>query len=577
MTIRSLIQGGGGSPLTATAMARALMSRGMTDAEVRAAIGGAGNLADGIASALSYVRSFRPKTGDIVFGVSPYRTVGNSSTTVAYAPASGYVNDVADNFLTAQPEGWRTLFLNFGFNSVVSAGPTAREVLPGNANVIDYAVTFTAASGGGTRAQATFGGQTSVAIPDGGFALTDPRPAFPGGFERVSITTPAGGKRATGWTASTPFGEYRRRNSAAGVPAAASGGMIGGSAPDAARGWKPHATMRPHAGTPSILLLGDSITQQNDFLPTTAMILGGIAKGLADPSNGGPFGVGNFGHHGASMEDFMDVTPGSLRFSQRYAVLAAIRDMNGGRWPMTHIWSQGLRNDFSGIASPTTPEEAFALLKARADAWWAFLATTFPTIPIIQSTVTARVTNGASTNYASLEGQEPRPYTAGIALQWLNDYIMSRPAPLALAVDLRPAQQELRPTTGSQYDGAPVWKRTAFTRAGGGTLVNALAAGTGVTQVTISAATAPIPGTILIFEPGTASMEMRGAIQSVSSNGTTHTVTLTASMSPTYAHAAGSAVASSPTSDGTHPEPAVHDEMAAIVAAVKPQIAAVKS
>lgn len=516
-----------------------------------------------------------PKAGDLVFGLSPYRTVGNSTTTLAYAPASGALNEVSDNFMTAQPAGHRFVYLNFGFNSADSGGPTALETPPGNSNTIDGSVTFTAANGGGTRVAGTFGGAASIVMPDGGFAIEDARPAFGGGWHRVSLTTPAGGKRPTGWNADANFGEYRRRGTAYAASNMA-GGQITGSTPDSSRGYKPHGVLVPFNGSmPSVLLIGDSITQQNDIRPDARQLVGGIVKGLGDPSGPGSFGVANFGHHGASMEDFMDVTPGSNRFSQRYALFAAIRDMNGGRWPFTHIWSQGLRNDFSGIPSPTNPADALVLMKARAQAWWDFLAATFPGIPIIQSTVSARVTSSSATNYATLDGQEPRPYTAGVALEDFNEWLVTTvPAPLAMVVDLREGQRELRPDV--QFAGqAPVWARLAFVKAGGGKLATALAAGVATSTVKITATTPPAVGSMAYFEPGTSAVEMKGNISTVTDNGDgTFTLTLSPSITPSSTHAVGSAFATSPTADGTHPESVVHDIWAAMIRPLKPLIAA---
>ncbi len=53
MTIRSLIIGAGVEALTATGIARALLARGKTDGEVRAAIGGAASLAAGLSAILA--------------------------------------------------------------------------------------------------------------------------------------------------------------------------------------------------------------------------------------------------------------------------------------------------------------------------------------------------------------------------------------------------------------------------------------------------------------------------------------------------------------------------------------------
>ncbi|KQO50434.1 hypothetical protein [Sphingomonas sp. Leaf257] len=515
-----------------------------------------------------------PKAGDLVFGLSPYRTQGNSLTALAYPPSSGALNEVSDNFMPAQPAGWRPVYFNFGLNSADSSGPTALETLPGNANTIDGSVTFTAANGGGTRVAGTFNGAASVVIPDGGFAIEDARPAFAGGFHRVSLTTPSGGKRPTGWNADPAYGEYRRRNGAF-ASSNLAGGQITGSAPDNLRGYKPHGVVVPFDGrTPSVLFIADSIGAQNDQRPDARQLVGGIVKALGDPAGIGSFGVANFTHHGASMEDFMDVTAGSNRFSQRYAALAAIRDMNGGRWPITHIWSQGLRNDFSAMASSATPDDVLVLMKARAQAWWDFLAKTFPGIPIIQSTVSSRVTNDSVTNYTLLEGQLPRPAAAGIGLENFNTWLVQTvPAPLAMVVDLQDGQRELRadPNFSGQ---SPVWGRLAFVKAGGGKLATALAAGVATSTVKITASTPPAVGSAAYFEPGTSVMEMKGSINTVTDNGDgSFTLGLSASITPSNAHAVGSVFATSPTTDGTHPETVVHEIWASMVRPLKPLIA----
>lgn len=515
---------------------------------------------------------YRPKAGDLVFGLSPYRTLGNGSTTVAYSPASGFLNETSDNFMTRQPEGWRTVYLNFGFNSADSAGPTALEVLPGNTNTIDYSVTFTGANGTGTRQQATFGGATSYTMANGGFAIEDSRPAFPGGFHRVSLTTPSGGKRPTGWNADTTFGEYRRRSSTTNL-AAATSGTIPGSTPDNLRGYKPHGVLVPHDGaTPSVLLIGDSITAQNDILPDARMLVGGIAKGLGSPVNGS-FGLGNLGHHGAAMEDFMDVSTGSCRFSQRFALLKHIKDnLNGGRWPFTHIWSQGLRNDFSSFVSPTTPDEALVLMKQRALAWWTFLAQTFPGIPIIQSTISTRVTNAPGIDYTLLEPQEPRPFTAGVALEMWNEWLMTVPAPLAMSVDLRKGQRELR--ADSQFPGqAPVWARLDFAKSGGGRLSTPLLAGTPTSTIKIVASISPAVGSACYFEPGTSSSEIKGTISRVSNNGDgSFTCGLASPITLSFSHNDGAVFATAPSTDWTHPESVIHEIWAETVLSIKTKI-----
>ena len=502
-----------------------------------------------------------------VFGNSQLRTFG---TTGLFTPAASRLTEVMDIYIPAQPVGARVVFGNFSLEATTLAAGSAREVLPGNANTIDYAVFFTGASGTGTRQVLTFSGQAGAVMADGGFAVTDALgQAFAGGWLRVSITTPSGGTRPQGLNPSTVLlNEYRRQYSAI-TPALADGGPIsGGSTITANSGYFPLSVLVPRAGQKSVLLIGDSLTQQDDqpIFASARGMMGGIVRGL-DDETGGRIGVGNFGHHGAQMIDFMSITAGSRRFSQRYALLAFIKDsLNSGAWPFDALWSQGLRNDFSGM-TVTDPTDALAQFNARGDAWWAWLAATFPGVPIIQSTVSVRVTADATTGYTTLEGQNPRTLNMGPALTAFNDRVMTQPAPLALVVDMRPQCEEIRPGIG------PVWKRTAFTLAGGGTTVPALATGASLSALTIMATTAPLVGDYLVLEPGTPQFEQRAVITAVTNNGGgSYTIACASTTGKT--HAAGAVVMTAPTPDGTHAGSNVQKGWAVPTIAAKPQILA---
>lgn len=513
-----------------------------------------------------------------VFGQSSFRTIGADLYRMAASDiSSGRTTELADLYLPPQPAGWRPVFHNFGLDPNNRPPGTAREQLPGNANTLDYVVAFTAANGGGTRTQLTFNGATSVSIPDGGFVIADPVPtAFPGGFLRHSITTPGlGAARPRGFTSMGQLGELRRHLSAPDMTKAA-GGAINtvGITANTTNGYSPIAVLIPWSRQPSVLEIGDSITQQDDIpqLASARGMVGGITRGLDDDTTTGRFGVGNFGHHGAQMIDFMDLAPG--RFGLRYAILSYIRNtLNGGQvWPFSAIWSQGLRNDFSamGFNAGDTSASVASDMMSRAVACWQFLASTFPGVPIIQSTITPRTVDAAM-GRTTLADQTGNGLNSQQALQTVNDWIMTKPSPLSLAVDLRSAYQA--PDDGS---GVPKWKLTALAAAGGGTLATALTSGSDISNVgvVITTNTPPKTGEYLVFEAGTANLEVGPQVgTSIVNNGNgTYTVKAPAFYSVKKAHAVGSAVSTSNCSDGTHPGSAAQQAAALPVIAAKPQV-----
>jgi hypothetical protein len=510
------------------------------------------------------------------FGTSSFRTMGADLYRMVASDANR-LTELSDLYLPPQPAGWRVVYTNFGLDPNNRPAGTAREQKPGNTNTLDYVVAFTAVNGGGTRVVLTFGGTGSTVMADGGFAITDPVPtAWPGGFLRTSISTAMGAARPRGFTSMGQLGETRRHLAAPNTTYAAGGSITGvGLTANSSNGYSPVAVLVPWTRQPSVLELGDSITQQDDVpqLASARGMVGGVTRGLDDDGPTGRFGVGNFGHHGAQMADFMDLTDG--RFGLRYKLLAYIRNtLNGGQvWPFSTIWSQGLRNDFSamGYDASDTVASVTAAMQGRATAWWQFLAKTFPGTPIVQSTITPRTADSTAAR-TSLTTQTGNGLNSQQPLQTVNDWIMTRPAPLALAVDLRPAYQA--PDDGT---GVPKWKLTPLATAGGAPLSVALAVGTDIsnTVVRITTNAAPVSGNYLVFEPGTANMEVGPQVgTSIVNNGDgTYSVKAAGFYAIKRAHAIGAIVSSTNSADGTHPGSGAQQAAAVPVIAAKPAVA----
>lgn len=510
------------------------------------------------------------------FGTSSFRTAGADLYRMAASDANR-LTELSDLYLPPQPAGWRVVYTNFGLDSNNRPAGTARELKPGNTNTLDYVVAFTGASGGGTRVVLTFGGSGSVVMDDGGFAISDPVPtAWPGGYLRTSISTAMGAARPRGFTSMGQLGEVRRHLAAAN-PTYASGGSIAsvGLTANTTNGYSPVAVLVPWTRQPAVLELGDSITQQDDLpqLASARGMVGGITRGLDDDATTGRFGVGNFGHHGAQMADFMDLADG--RFGLRYKLLSYVRNVlnRGQAWPFSAIWSQGLRNDYSamGYGSTDTVASVTVAMQARATAWWGFLAKTFPGVPIIQSSVSPRTVDNTMAR-TSLQSQSGNGLGSSQPLQIINDWIMTRPAPLALAIDLRPAYQ-----ANDDGSGVPKWKLTPFTVAGGGPLATALSVGADISNVTVKVTTTvpPQTGEYLVFEAGTSNMEVGPQVgASIVNNGDgTYSVKAANYYAIKRAHAVGSIAFTSNSADGTHPGSAAQQSAAALVIAAKRAVA----
>lgn len=121
------------------------------------------------------------------------------------------------------------------------------------------------------------------------------------------------------------------------------------------------------------------------------------------------------------------------------------------------------------------------------------------------------------------------------------------------------------------------WKLTPLASAEGGTLVTALAAGADISNVAVKfAATTPSQtGEYLVFEPGSANMEVGpqlGTSTIINGDGT-FTVKPPSYYAMKRTHAAGSIVTTTNSADGTHPSSAVQQAAAVQVIAAKSAIA----
>jgi hypothetical protein len=518
-----------------------------------------------------------------VFGASPWRIGINGFWTIS----AGSENETDEVWLPPLPGGGWVAFTNFALSvgNASSAGPVVREHYPGNSNLIDWATIFTGAGGTGGATPCLFAdGQSSATMTSGGFAFLWVAPSTSPRWLRYSITTPVGGKRPQGANSSVGnslalnnFSEVRRWKSTLAASEKTSG-AISGSAPFNGNGFAgPSFLLEPWTGQASVLMLADSIGQQDDaqaYFASARNMVGAIPRGLDDASNG-RVGIGNFTNHGANMLDFM--ANGSGYWSSRAALIAYARTMlNGGRmWPFTAIWSELGRNDLHyGIAGNDGSHGGIvAATKARYQSWWAHLGATYPGVPIIQSTIPPYTSS--IDQWTSVAGQTVREGPANTsALTAINAWIAAKPAPLALAVDWSAAW--LAPDQGDEL---PRWKDTPFTASGGGVLTAAISATPTVSAtnvgVTFSASIAPQVGEYLVIEPLSPGNFERIYVRTVTDNANgTFTVRgagnyAGASVNFGRAHGVGALVRSAYVGDGVHPAVAMHMLMGDRVKAAK--------
>jgi hypothetical protein len=497
-------------------------------------------------------------TVPLVFGSSSFGVPNTSFTT----PSGTTLSHILDRWVPPQPAGWRLVLCNF---SVTNTGAVPNEVKPGNPITIDFVSLFTATAGVGYVATAQFGGVKAAVIGDGGYAITDPLPALPnGGFVRSSVTVALGQSRPGSYQFNATAGERHQATAAvdaaketAGSPSNA--GSINGSLYGAA------AVLVPWTGKPAALLLGHSILRGQDdqyrFLADPrALITGWMKRGMDDAGVSGNdrMGIGDFSGSGTTATDTMGIVPGDGKFGYRYAVLNAIRTMNGGAWPFTVVVSEHGENDRVYITDAPS-------WKAVMQTWWQWCKTTFPNVPLAQATLNRRAQDtlyrhtrsDTQTFSDSKDGPGPNDVRSQV-----QAYILSKPHPLDSVIDARAYMEDQ--TTHDR------WPLTGYAKAGGGVIT----VKNSTTSYRITKGPngeVPRVGEYLVFSPGDATLNDISAnttIQTVTDNGD-GTVTVTLIGNPPKTHNVGETSSSANTSDGTHPCTALHQDAKAAPAAWK--------
>jgi hypothetical protein len=478
---------------------------------------------------------------------------------------------------------WDQVGARFGFDNykVGNNGQSLPEIPSGGNKTIEGVFIYVS----DTWVQLQFNGNASVIIPSGGTAWSDP----------LSTTIPKNSmlRLRTAWAdtlGAETIGTYRRTHVTQGgtalaftqygttslVAKASDGSAIGttgangvyvdtyGPSRMVAKGWD---------GSPVALLIGDSIMHSEDLFDERGNF--GFFPRIIDSPVGGRNSYSNYSKAGTSFAS----TFKNNQFALRKASLDMLPNL-----PFTHIVMNMGVNDAANVQSLDVPsaiaewQDLFRLGINTLKEW-------FAGVPIIMSTMTPRAftaqSNGLpwsfTTNKSYLTAaNEPTndAETGGIAntplwkwdnfkdgpgieapRQFVNQWLVHRSDPVFAGVtvlDLRSVFYDAE--HGDRWRVLP--ER--------GTLINAIASG--VNSVVLSFA--PRIGAILVIEPGHATLSDRfgaGTVRTVTPNGDGNFTVIITSNSQ-MAHAAGVAVATSVTSDRTHPRPVLHDEAVALLA-----------
>lgn len=517
-----------------------------------------------------------PTAGKMMFaspGAAWFPTYPSAS---AYAPPSGREAFATETFVNALPAGWRAFWANF-HTDVDGIAPAER--MPGNSNDLRYASLFSAPNV--YSAALTFSGQQGATMPDGGFVISDPvtQPALDGWRIRFAMLTPVGGKRPAGYPISV-LAEGQRGAAFANVATfdavRTSGNMTSvGTAVGSNEAVQTAGILKPFAvGDRSVLIIGTSIErgQSGDMqrvLANPRYSYGYIPMGLEDVTGSPRWGHLNLAVYGASLAQQDDPAIGGGEIGRRYALLEAIRQINGGAWPMTDI-ILGPTNDWIAVADQGGPEATAAVMWAIYKAEMAAFQRLFPGIRIHAITVPPRRVATDAYFATDLVNQVAVDGTTA-AFKLANDLVRAGAVAAGFASVLDAGASFAAPDDGS---GILKWRITPFNAAGGGTIdtvahPTGLASGTNLSTagVTLAAAQAPEIGTYLVFEPGSANSELAGGnwpITSVTAAGSGSWLVKTPiSTTTTKAHAAGTVVKTTATLDRTHPCHWLHGIVAA--------------
>lgn len=384
--------------------------------------------------------------------------------------------------------------------------------------------------------------------PNGGPVVIPPGAAV---AVRTSYTVPSGAPHIGGYTPLSQNGEGGEYTALPQYLKQFSGTVTiqGSVGSGATRVYAPCAMVGERSDTrPVMLVVGDSISVGagvDNLLYEPRGNASYVTRGLDENAIGQRIAFGHFGVSGTRPSNTTTAVPGDGQFGYRYAAIKKMRDLTG-YWPMTHILSQMGVNDATD----------FATWKGYMDAFWASKAAQFPGVPIWQTTLTPRA-QSAGTFYWTDTGQMTFNSVndgpgLGAARWRMNDYIRSKPSPLAGVVDVAPAFVD--PTYQDRWPVPPVHAlTTAATTANGATL-----------QVD----TAIKRGENIVINPGQAGA-LRLTVTAVSGSGP-YTLTLgTNQNTGATIFPAGTPVAAAETIDGTHPLYSPHGRAAGVLAAAK--------
>lgn len=518
------------------------------------------------------------RTGDIVFG--PQADTGSVVSNL-FTPAAAQKALCGSTYLPDLAAGWRMMFWNF---SCTGTGAVPVERKPGNTNEIKWLSVLSGIAGariaGGDAAFADFGGGSGL-MADGGFAITDALPAVSSGaYARWLLETPAGGKRANGYSLNYNF---RGQNADCGTLASQFDGVRAGGAlgnPGDGSVFNGEATQAAgilvpkSAGYRSFMMIGTSIMRNQDGETRWLLSADAVRNAYGylpialDSATHTRMGWAQFAVNGANIANQVQVADGSLSFELRYKVLKAIAAKNGGRWPFTDVIVD-FRNDavaaVGGDAASTADD-----MKAKIVNGLAAIKAMFPGLPVHTVTLPPiqPVAAAAPWYYCSLSSQVPpvgnfKAAAVVIVNQWLRDTY----AALGFA-----SVCDIAADVVTVDDSIAKWPLSPFTAAGGGVIDAAdypagLAAGVNLSTVGVTVncpnGVAPEVGNILCLDPGIADrVEFfnNAVIQSVALvSGTKYLVKISAG-STVRAHPAGSIVMVSTTKDQTHPSKWLQDK-----------------
>lgn len=411
-----------------------------------------------------------------------------------------------------------------------------------------------------------FGGADNVTIASGGYAISDAwTPDFTTASARCyarTISTVTSGQFR-------PVGLERRSVNSEGIENAAtqadsrltSGGVsfLGTTGTNNNSGYGPAFLLgKGSDGRAVVLLLGDSAGYGYDdrgINTGTRGAEGAVMRALdANTVGVGRLPFANFAVPGTRPSDWTGLGDG--RFKRRMELFSAIRAINGGYDPFTHILSEHCNNSVS--LDPAT-------YQAVMQDWWDFLHAQFPSAPIIQTTAIPRTGDSNGAGFSTVADQTvttENDAPAG-ARYVVNRFMMGQtvdsdpqgapPAPLSAVIDWASGFRD--PVSIDKF------KARSF--------ATTMAADAIIGATSVSLTDAPALYEMLAFgvgSTGTLDIAARFYVTAVAGSGP-YTVTLQAAL--TKAQTAGATVRAIPCRDGTHPAYALYLDAQAVIEAAK--------